>query len=60
MQDKRNLKSTQALKEKKTKISLPEVLLLIIILPMLIRHSRDVDVNNFLCTIIVFISFILN
>ena len=60
MQDKRNLKSTQALKEKKQKISLPEVLSLIIILPMLIWHSNDVDVNIFLCTIIVFISFSLN
>ena len=60
MQDKRNLKSTHALKEKKKKISLPEVLSLIIILPMLIHHSSDVDVNIFLCTIIVFISFSLN
>ena len=60
MQNKRNLKSTQALKEKKQKISMPEVLSLIIILPMLIQHSNDVDVNIFLCTIIVFISLSLN
>ena len=59
MQDKRNLKSTQALKENFF-FSLPEVLLLIIILPMLIRHSSNVDVNIFLYTIIVFISFNLN
>ena len=59
MQDEKS-KVNSSFKGKKTKISLPEVLLLIIILPMLIRHSSDVDVNIFLCTIIVFISFSLN
>ena len=58
MQDEKS-KVNSSFKGKKKKISLPEVLLLIIILPMLIRHSSDVDVNIFLCTIIVFISFSL-
>ena len=65
MQDKINLKSTQTSKKKKKerkkkKILLLEVLSLIILLPMLIQPSSDVDVNIFLCLIIVFISSSLN
>ena len=61
MQDKINLKSTQTSKKKKNPtVLLLEVLSLIILLPMLIQHSSDVDVNIFLCLIIVFISSSLN